>query len=57
MKPRCLEAKHWLLLFLLALLGTSVSSCEKYGCPECDQHALMYGVPTTEYNDSIVDKP
>ena len=54
MKRRYLKAKHWLLLFLLGLLGVSVSSCEKYGTPEPYE---MYGCPPSEYNDSLVDKP
>lgn len=54
MKLRLLKAKHWLLITLMGMLG--LSSCEKYGCPECEI-TPMYGVPSTEYNDSIVDKP
>ena len=57
MKLRLLKAKHWLLITLMGMLGVNVSSCEKmYGCPE-DEITPMYGVPSTEYNDSIVDKP
>lgn len=57
MKTRLLKAKHWMLALLLGLLGVNVSSCEKmYGCPE-DEITPMYGVPSTEYNDSLVDKP
>ena len=52
MKNHLLKARHWLLLLLLGLLGGSVCSCTRYDEPE-----LMYGVPTTGYNDSIVDKP
>ncbi len=57
MKTKFLKAKHWMLALLLGLLGVNVSSCEKmYGCPE-DEITPMYGVPSTEYNDSLVDKP
>ena len=50
-----LKAKHWLLIALLGVVGATVSSCEKYGCPECEEPADMYGSPETEYNDSIVN--
>lgn len=56
MKTKFLKAKHWMLALLLGLLGMGVSSCEKYGCPE-GEITPMYGVPSTEYNDSLVDKP
>jgi hypothetical protein len=54
MKRHILNAKHWLLLALMGLLG--VSSCTKlmYGSPE-EPYQEMYGCPATEYNDSVVN--
>ena len=52
MKVRFLKAKNWLIVALLGLMGVGICSCEKYGTQEED----MYGCPTTEYNDSILNQ-
>ncbi len=54
MKVRFLKARHWLMAALLAMIGATVSSCEKYGSPE-SEFETMYGCPTNEYNDSILN--
>ena len=51
MKIRFLKAKNWFIVAFLGLMGVSVCSCEKYGTQED-----MYGCPTTEYNDSILNQ-
>lgn len=52
MKTKYLTFRRYIIISLLGLLGIGVSSCEKYGCPE-DEIELMYGCPTTEFNDSL----
>lgn len=54
MRLRVLKAKHWLILTLLGMLG--MASCSKDKDDGPSEIKVMYGCPTSEYNDSIANQ-